>query len=84
MDEGEASELPQLVEASGAQAEPGKVAGSTAPFAEVKRKRKRVRGADMDTSEGAGGDDSGESSVKRPAFPPVNVSASLVSLVVGA
>ena len=44
-------------------------------FSKVTRKRKRAKETDMDTSEGAAG---GDSAVKRPAFPPVNVSTSLV------
>lgn len=56
-----------------------KAADTSGSFSEVRRKKKRARGADMDTSEGATGGEQEGSSVKRPAFPPVNVSTSLVS-----
>lgn len=70
--------VPELVEApEGIK----KAADTGETFSEVKSKRKRKRGADMDTSEPEGkaaGEMEG-SSVKRPVFPPVNVSTGLVS-----
>lgn len=57
-------ELPELVESSSGEASTEKEEG----FSEVKRKRKR------DTSDSVEPMD-----VKRPSFPPVNVSTSLVS-----
>lgn len=63
----------ELVETPGELKGSEKATGTGESFSEVKRKRKRGRETDMDTSEGAG------PGVKRPAFPPVNVSTSLVS-----
>lgn len=69
-----------LVETSVATGDTRKDTGTAEPFSEVRRRRKRARGTDMDTSEGATGGEGQEASVKRPSFPPVNVSTSLVSL----
>ena len=72
MDREEEEEVLPLVEAS---EEPEKAGAAEESFSKVTRKRKRAKEADMDTSEGAAG---GDSVVKRPAFPHVNVSTSLV------
>ncbi len=63
-------ELPELVESSSSKALPEEAAKDE-PFSEVRRKRKHK---DMDTSEPAEAE-----AVKRPSFPPANVSTSLVS-----
>ena len=61
-------EVPELVSPSEGKGEVGEA------FSEVKRKRKREKESEMDISESP----AVEASAKRPVFPPVNVSTSLV------
>lgn len=70
----EMEDSPELLEGSGDQEKPEKASNRGESFSEVKRKRKREKEADMETQSESDG-----SSVKRPVFPPVNVSTTLVS-----
>lgn len=64
------------VEGSEMEIESVKAASGSESFSEVKRKRKRTQ---MDTTEASSEADLSSSSAKRPSFPPVNVSTSLVN-----
>lgn len=66
-------ELPELVASSEGKSPPEEATKSEG-FSEVRRKRKH---RDMDTTEAP----EEAEAVKRPSFPPVNVSTSLVSLI---
>ena len=84
----ELGELPQLEDEGMAEKEDGAVGeveeGST-EFSKVRRKRKR-RARDMEVESSATGDDremeeERGTAVKRPSFPPVDASTTLVSSI---
>ena len=70
-------ELPETVKPTEEQQEPMKAVDSEDSFSEVRRKRKREKESGMETSEALV---AGEEVLpaKRPVFPPVDASSTLV------
>lgn len=78
-------EIQDMPELESVRDEAGKVSKKPESFSEVRRKRKRPKVSDMDTEDGGPAtQDTGEERLKeapakRPLFPPVDASTTVVS-----